>query len=62
MLPNLNYVPWGGLEAYRRGVTITNLFWVKMAKNIFRMVSMHYLSNAYVEKGDMLPNYATGVA
>ncbi len=32
MLPN--DVPCGGLEAYERGVTYTNVFWVKMGKNI----------------------------
>ncbi len=27
-----NYVCWGGLEAYRRGVTLTNFVLVKMVK------------------------------
>ncbi len=22
-----NYSPWGGLEAYQRGVTVINYFW-----------------------------------
>ncbi len=29
MLPKYYYAPWGGLEAYPRGV-MTNYFWVKM--------------------------------
>ncbi len=29
-----NYAPWGGLESYRRGVTITNLWGVKMGKKL----------------------------
>ncbi len=43
LLPN--DAPFGGLEAYWRGVTCT------------KFASTYYLLNAWLEKGDMLPNY-----
>ncbi len=39
MLPN--YTCWGGVEAYRREVTITNTFWLKMEKSFEK--ERHYL-------------------
>ncbi len=30
----LNYTPWGGLEAYGKGVPLTDFFWVKMGKKL----------------------------
>ncbi len=58
MLPS--YAPWGHLEAYWGGVTLTKHFVEKMEKNvdIFWRVSTHYLISALLEKGDMLPNDA----
>ncbi len=59
MLPN--YVPWGGLEAYqRKRVAVTNVCGGKNGKKhrIFWWVSMLYLINILVEKGDILPNDA----
>ncbi len=32
MLPS--YAPWGGLQAYQRGVTMTNYVWVKIGKKL----------------------------
>ncbi len=56
MLPN--YVCWGGLESYQRGVTLTNFF-VKMGKSFerFLRVSTHYLINAWLEKAGVLLIY-----
>ncbi len=55
-----NYAPLGRLDAYRRGVTLNYFLGGENGKNleIVWIVSMHYLINAKVEKGDMLPNDA----
>ncbi len=43
-----NDAPWGGLEAYQRGVTWTKFVLVKIGKSLifFLRVSMHYHINA----------------
>ncbi len=47
MLNTCTYAPRGGLEAYRRGVTMTYIWGLKMGKNFktFWRVSTHYHIN-----------------
>ncbi len=61
MLPNDALC--GGLEAYRKSYPDQFLV-VKMGKifETFWRASTHYLINGWLEKGDILPNYALGVA
>ncbi len=51
MLPN--YAPWGGLEAYQRGIAMTNYLCLKMGKLTF--FGLHILSMPRRRKL-MLPN------
>ncbi len=51
--------PWSGLEAYWRGVPLTDFFLWKWEKNleIFGKASTHYLINVYLKNGGTQPNY-----
>ncbi len=51
-----NDAPYGGLKVYQRGVIWTNIFG-EIEKETFWRASVHYLIDAWLEKGGMLPNY-----